>query len=309
MRCKAFTLGWLVGLAALSVASAGEPGLKVLIVDGQNNHNWKATTPVIEQILDAAGIFAVEVATSPAKKQPMGGFKPAFADYDVVVSNYNGAEWPAATKRAFEAYMRNGGGLVVIHASDNAFGKWAAWNEMIGVGGWGGRNEKSGPFLYWQDGRIVRDTSPGRGGTHGKQHPWPVVTREPEHPIMKGLPTPWMHATDELYSKLRGPAKNLTVLATAWHDAKQRGTGKHEPVLMAIRYGKGRVFHTVLGHAVPQMRCVGFIVTLQRGTEWAATGQVTHTAVPDDFPKPDRVSVRGGAPAGRANPPKRRRRQ
>jgi len=87
---------------------------------------------------------------------------------------------------------------------------------------------------------------------------------------MAGLPQKWMHAKDELYSKLRGPAKNMTVL----------------------RYGKGRVFHTVLGHAPAQMRCVGFIVTLQRGTEWAATGRVTQVEVPDDCPTAEAVSLR-----------------
>ena len=291
--------GWIIGCmaaVAASLATAGGAKLTALIVDGQNNHNWKATTPVMKRLLEETGLFAVDVATSPPKKQPMDGFRPEFAKYDVVVSNYTGDEWPAATKQALVEYMTSGGGLVIVHAANNAFGKWAEWNEMIGVGGWGGRNEKSGPMLYWQDGKIVRDTSPGRGGTHGTQHPWQVVAREPDHPILKGLPEKWLHEKDELYSKLRGPAKNLTVIATAWHDPKQRGTGKHEPALMTIRYGKGRVFHTVLGHAAQQMRCVGFIVTFQRGAEWAATGKVTQAGVPDDFPKPDKVSLRGGPP-------------
>jgi type 1 glutamine amidotransferase len=101
-----------------------------------------------------------------------------------------------------------------------------------------------------------------------------------------------MHAKDELYSKLRGPARNLTVLATAYAAPAKKGTGEHEPALMTIRFGQGRVFHTVLGHAPEQMRCVGFIVTYQRGTEWAATGRVTQVDVPDDFPTADEVSLR-----------------
>ncbi len=60
---------------------------------------------------------------------------------------------------------------------------------------------------------------------------------------------------------------------------------------MTIQYGKGRVFHTTLAHAVKQLRSVAFIVTFQRGAEWAATGKVTQT-VPDDFPGPDKPSVR-----------------
>lgn len=162
---------------------------------------------------------------------------------------------------------------------------------MTGVGGWGGRNEKSGPMLYWEDGKIVRDTSTGPGGTHGPQHAFQLIVREPDHPITKGLPEKFTHNPDELYSKLRGPAENLTVLATAYADPSKRGTGKHEPILMVIQFGKGRVFHTALGHAESQLKSVGFITTFVRGTEWAATGRVT-IPVPDDFPGADEPSVR-----------------
>ncbi len=286
------TLVLVLSIAA-TFAPAAEGKLKVLIVDGQNNHKWAATTPVMKEVLLASGRFTVDVATSPPKGKPMDSFKPDFAAYDVVVSNYNGDSWSKDTQKALEDYMSGGGGLVILHAADNAFGKWQAFNEMIGLGGWGGRNEKSGPYVYWKDGKIVRDTSPGRGGSHGKQCPWVMETREKDHPIMAGLPQTWIHAKDELYCKLRGPAKNLTVLATAYSDKKTGGSGRHEPALMTIRYGKGRVFHTVMGHATqPMMYCVGFIVTFQRGTEWAATGKVTLTDVPADFPTADKESVR-----------------
>ncbi|MEA3225382.1 MAG: family 16 glycoside hydrolase, partial [Planctomycetota bacterium] len=266
--------------------------LKALIVDGQNNHDWKGTTPVLKSLLEETGLFAVDVATSPAKKQPMDSFKPNFAKYDVVVSNYTGDEWPKETQDALVDYMKNGGGLVVYHAADNAFPNWKEWNEMIAVGGWGGRNEKSGPKIRYRDGKIVMDRSPGRGGSHGPQHDFQIIVRDRNHDITAGLPEKWMHTKDELYSELRGPAKNVTVLATAYADPSKKGTGEHEPMLMTIRYGKGRVFHTALGHAAEQLRCIGFIVTFQRGAEWAATGQVTQMEVPDDFPTADKVSLR-----------------
>lgn len=275
----------------LGRAREKEP-LKALIVDGQNNHDWKATTPVLQRLLEETGLFAVEVATTPGKDEPMDGFRPDFAKYDVVVSNYTGTDWPQATQDALVRYMDNGGGLVIFHAADNAFPNWPAWNEMIGVGGWGGRDEKSGPMVRYRDGKVVLDDSPGRGGSHGPQHAFQVTIRELFHPIVAGLPEKWMHAKDELYSTLRGPAKNMAVLATAWADPAQKGTGEHEPALFTIRYGKGRVFHTVLGHAPEQMRCVGFIVTYRRGTEWAATGRVTQVEVPEDFPTADAVSLR-----------------
>ena len=271
---------------------SGKGPMKALIVDGQNNHDWKATTPVLKRLLEETDLFTVDVATSPAKNESMDGFKPDFSKYDVVVSNYTGKDWPEETQAALMKYMGNGGGLVIFHAADNAFPNWKEWNEMIALGGWGGRDEKSGPMVRYRDGKVVFDASPGRGGTHGPQHAFQVTIREPFHPITAGLPEKWMHAKDELYSKLRGPAKNMTVLATAYAAPAQKGTGEHEPALFTIRWGKGRVFHTVLGHSPEQMRCVGFIVTYLRGTEWAATGRVTQVLVPDDFPTADEVSLR-----------------
>ena len=99
---------------------------------------------------------------------------------------------------------------MVVHAANNAFGKWPEYNRMIGLGGWGGRNEKSGPYLYFDDGgKLIRDPRPGRGGSHGPQSAFKVTLRDEEHPITKGMPKVWMHAKDELYDSLRGPAEEV----------------------------------------------------------------------------------------------------
>ncbi|MHC4185812.1 MAG: HEAT repeat domain-containing protein, partial [Planctomycetota bacterium] len=277
-----------LGLAGKS-ASADAAALKALIVNGQNNHNWQASSPILEQILEQTGLFTVEIATSPSKGGDMKRFAPRFADYDVIILDYNGESWAAPTKAAFVEFVKSGGGVVVYHAANNSFPEWGEYNEIIGLGGWGGRDEKSGPYVRWRKGKIVRDMSPGRGGSHGPRHDFQVVIRDKKHPVTRGLPTKWMHAEDELYSQLRGPAQNLKVLATAYADAKRKGSGEHEPTLFTVSYGRGRVFHTVLGHVgrsggpLPAMECVGFITTFQRGTEWAATGKVTQK-VPEDFP-------------------------
>ena len=191
--------------------------IKALIVDGQNNHAWQKTTPVLKAALESGGLFTVDVATSPPHGQKMDDFKPDFSKYGVVVSNYNGDDWPEGTRKAFEEYVKNGGGFVSVHAADNSFPKWAEYNKMIAVGGWGGRNEKSGPMLRWKDGKLdlVPPGTGGGGGTHGKYFSFPVETVDTEHPITKGLPAKWMHAPDELYATLRGPAENVTVLAVA----------------------------------------------------------------------------------------------
>ncbi|MEM1303280.1 MAG: ThuA domain-containing protein, partial [Planctomycetota bacterium] len=263
--------------AVLLAAGTQAETLKLLLVDGQNNkaHNWRATSPVLVGLFESSGRFTVDVATSPPERQDMSGFRPAFADYDVVVSNYNGDPWPAETQADFISYLSGGGGFVVVHAANNAFASWPEYNQAIGLGGWGGRKKKAGPYLYYKDGELVRDKSPGRGGAHGPQREFVLTTREPDHPIMRGLPTEWLHTKDELYQELRGPARNLTVLATAFADPKKKGTGRDEPMLMALEFGQGRIFHTTLGHADYSMKCVGFATTLCRGAEWAATGEVT----------------------------------
>jgi type 1 glutamine amidotransferase len=314
--------------AALILSSTafaqGADKLKVLLIDGQNNHSWQQTTPILKWILEDSGRFAVTVSTSPgtAPRQPQPpkagataeqkaqfeaalakwktenetfaaakdrlwtSWHPKFKDYDVVVSNYNGDLWPEAVRKDFVDYVKNGGGFVAVHAADNSFPEWPEYNEMIGVGGWGGRNEKSGPYVRFQDGKFVHQTNPGSGGGHGQKHEFVVDIRTPDHPIVAGLPASWMHASDELYDKLRGPATNLTVLATAFSDKAKGGTGENEPMLMVTNFGKGRAFHTTLGHGTDSIQGLGFEVTLLRGTEWAATGAVTIPA-----PKPEALPV------------------
>ena len=240
-------------------------------------------------------MFQVEIATTPGKGGDMTQFKPVFSNYQVVVCNYNGDSWTKETQEALTTYVRGGGGFVSVHAADNAFPGWKEYNQMIAIGGWDGRNEKSGPYLRLRDGKWVHDLTPGAGGHHGKQHAFVIDTRMPGHPIMLGLPAQWLHAKDELYDRLRGPAENVSVLGSALSTLETGGSGEHEPLLMVVTFGRGRVFHTALGHNngkdITSQRCVGFITTLQRGTEWAATGAVTQK-VPNDFPTADQVRLR-----------------
>jgi hypothetical protein len=268
--------------------------IKVMILDGASAaayHDWKLGTQILKRELEETRLFDVTVVTVPPADGDFSNVHPDFAKYQVVVSNYDGQDWPAALKAEFEAYMKNGGGLVTVHGADNAFPDWPAFNEMTGIGGWRKRDAPAGPRWFYDNGKLESDASPGPAGLHGRRKPFRITARAPLHPIMRGLPAEWMHATDELYTRLRGPGKNMTVLATAWADPANRGTGHDEPMLLALTYGKGRIFHTTLGHDAVALSCVGFITTFQRGTEWAATGKVTQKA-PKTFPTADTVSYR-----------------
>jgi len=288
----------LTALAALTYAPAvrAAPSHHAMILDGESGgpyHAWQETTPYLRRMLEETGLFQVDVVTAPPAGGDFGGFKPDWDRYQVVVFNYDAPDerWPADLKASFESYVEGGGGLVVVHAADNAFPHWPEYNLMIGIGGWRGRDERSGSYWYFKDGRLVSDPSPGPAGHHGARLPFKVEDQVVNHPITQGLPKVWMHVADELYAGLRGPGKNMTVLSTAYSDPSNHGSGRDEPMLMVIAYGKGRVFHTVMGHDLAAMSCVGFITTYQRGAEWAATGKVTQK-VPSDFPTADQTRTR-----------------
>ena len=299
----------LLLLTGVRVARAAPaPAIRAMILDGESGgpyHAWQETTPYLKRMLEETGLFQVNVVTAPPAGGDFSNFKPDWDKYQVVVLNYDAPDerWPGELKASFEHYVRNGGGLAVVHAADNAFPKWPAYNLMIGIGGWRGRDEKSGPFWYFKDGRLVPDSSAGPAGSHGARLPYKIENRVTDHPITKGLPKVWMQVGDELYAALRGPGTNMTVLATAYSDPANRGTGRNEPILMVISYGRGRVFHITMGHDLAALNSVGFITTYQRGTEWAATGKVTQK-VPADFPSAHKASTRAeyNPPAGWSSP-------
>jgi len=313
MKAKRMTI-----LCVVALSLSAQAKIKVLIVDGQNNHTvWPKSTIMMRQYLQETGLFEVEIDrtqfTWKAQREkaflPLAGvgetqdlkdpktdpdFTPDFTKYDVVVSNFGwkAADWPDSTQKALEAYMEKGGGFVSVHAADNSFPTWEEYNKMIGLGGWGGRNEKDGPYVYYtNEGKLVRDMSPGSAGSHGPQHKFHITLRVADHPITKGMPKVWMTPKDECYAKLRGPAEKMTVLATGKDVSGKAPTDRHEPMLMVVEYGKGRVFHTTLGHDDYSCEGVGFIVSFTRGVEWAATGKVTQP-IPADFPTTDKASFR-----------------
>ncbi|MGH9319283.1 MAG: ThuA domain-containing protein [Vicinamibacteria bacterium] len=302
----------------LPVVAAGAEKLDLLIIDGQSNHGWQETTASIRSTFLNTGRFNVDRATSPApgaSDAEWASFRPPFGDYDVVVSDYKGEMWPEEVRADFEAYVTGGGGAVILHAPLASFfyphlnpgeEEWTAYSDMLGLG-WR-------PFFLGQ--RIVVDDATGDpiliapplGGSssHGIQHSFGLKSRRPNHPIMSGLPTEWLHGKDELYHAMRGPAEDVTVLASAFSDVATGGTGAHEPMIWTVPFGPGRVVTTTMGHrwfgaghgapgtpaenGPDALHCVGFQTLLARSAEWAATGAVT-IPVPAAFPSASQVSL------------------
>ena len=308
----------LLSAIAVSSAAAGDKKIRVVIVDGQNNHNWRLGTPELKKALEDSGRFTVDVATTPerpafkkskdaaeqekfkqefaaaqkAYQEAMAKFDPHLPKYDVLVSNYNGDMWPEKVRKDLEDNLKSGKlGLVIVHAANNSFGSWKEFRQMIGMG-WYGKD--TGKRLKLDDAgkTIIVPENEDLGPGHRYTGPFKVTIRDPNHPITRGMPSEWLHDKDELYDNMRGPIENVHLLATAIAP-QGKGTGVHEPMIWTVSYGKGRVFHTPLGHNMKEditaLRCVGFITTLQRGTEWAATGNVT-IPIPANFPTSNKIS-------------------
>jgi type 1 glutamine amidotransferase len=263
----------LLFVAAAPTLVAGQPSpppdpnkVQVLILTGQNVHDWRGTTPLLKQALETTGRFEVRIV------EEVRGIGPeTLAPYDVLVVNYynRGAQdrWGDRANAAVEEFVRNGKGAVIYHLSLGAFDGWSEYEKMSG-GNW----------------------RPGNGH-HSARHDFAVDIKEADHPITAGLKSRLAVAGDELYANLRWqPERSYHVLATAYDDhalyngrARQPipGPGIHQPILWTTGYGKGRVFVTTLGHGPDEVRGATFAVTFARGAEWAATGKVTLPIPPE----------------------------
>jgi type 1 glutamine amidotransferase len=255
---------FLLGTISPAPAQAPKAKLQVLIITGQNGHDWRATTPVLREVLEATGRFEVRVV-----EEFRGAGPDTLAPYDVVILNYYekkqaNLRWGEGADNALLNYVRAGKGLVVYHFSTAAFEGWTEFEKMCG-GNWR-------PDF----------------GHHSARHDFQVEITDKEHPITRGLRGSYPQPNDELYANLMWqPEGAFHVLATAWDDhslykpnEKQPipGKGLNQPMLWTVNYGKGRVFGTALGHDPDAMKSAIFAVSLTRGTEWAATGSVTIAA-------------------------------
>ena len=285
-------------IACAQSAGAGPAKIRVLIVDGCSNHDWQLTTRSIRAILEPTGLFDVAVSTSPPTAASPGWdtWRPKFASYDVVIQHYNdingGAPWPAEVRTAFEEFVRQGGGVYVWHAGNNAFADWPSYNQIIGLG-W--RKKDQGTALQiGDDGKIIRIPSgEGSNTSHGPRFD-ALVVRLGDHPIHQGLPRRWRAANIEAYNYARGPAENVEVLSYANDEVR---TKLNWPIEWTVSYGQGRVYTSTLGHVWKgdvqpvTVRDAAVQTLLVRALQWLAKRPVTFP-VPPDFPTEDATSVR-----------------
>ncbi len=272
-RNKALTIGFMLLLAgsfamAQSVAPGGRDRSKVqaLILTGYNMHDWRRTTEALRAMLERTGRFEVRV-----NEEPAGSDATTFSGYDLIILNYTnllnyGPTWPESTRQAFLDFVRSGKGVVAYHASCGSFSDWPEYD------------------------RILSATRRGSGSPHAPYHTFEVMFRDREHPVTKGLPASFRQS-DEIFPGVYpelAKQPEVRVLATALDDAencyagrKRCGSGKDEPVIWTLQYGKGRVFHTILGHDLKSVATPGFTAIFQRGAEWAATGKVTIEVPPE----------------------------
>lgn len=280
MKASKHFLAAIIILAFSAQLSGKAPLPRAVIITGQNNHNWPVSSAALERVFTDSGLFDVELAVSPGKGGDMSSFNVDFDGYDVVIVDYNGDEWNPGMKASFEEYARRGGGIIFYHASDNSFPAWKEYNRMNALGGWEGRNEKDGPYVYFLDGKLVKDPSPGKGGSHGKQHEY-MMNRRSRHPVTRAFPDRWLHAKDELYDRMRGPGNIKQVLYSAYSPSELGGSGREEPLVFTVDYGKARIMHVMIGHAGPSlddnpaMDCPGFKALMLRSAQWCARRPLT----------------------------------
>lgn len=278
--------------------AAADSPVRVLIVDGYGNHDWRRTTRLVEGVLAAGDGFATEVSTVPADSGSPAyhAWKPDFTRYDVVIQTCNdingsGPLWPEKARLDFESFVAGGGGVFVFHSANNAFAKWEAYNRMIGLG-WRGKDFGTAIRIA-EDGSLVL-IPPGSGAStsHGARTDR-VIHRMGEHPVHVGLPKEWMTPLIEVYTHARGPAENIAILS--W--AEEPTTGERWPVEWTTTYGKGRVYTSTFGHVWQDekdpvnLRCAGFQTLFVRAVRWLAGREVAKD-VPDDFPSAEAVSLR-----------------
>ena len=287
---------WLLLAFPLNAFAQKDEVISVLIVDGFSNHDWKQTTKVVKWVLEYRGHFDVDVSTVPLDSTELLEWLPVFSKYAVVIQNTNNIHdqhlrWPSKAEKALESYVKNGGGLYILHSGNNAFPHWAEYDKMIGLG-W--RPKSFGYAFEIDEAKRLVKIPPGEGDATGHGDRFNALIQIlNRHPINKNYPDQWQTANTEVYYFPRGAGENLSVLSYAYDST---GTKRQWPVEWVVSCGRGRVYNSSMGHLwrgetyPPAYRCIGFQTTMIRATEWLAKGTVTYQ-LPVNFPSKNSQSL------------------
>ena len=225
-----------------ALVSCRDDAVRILILTGQNNHNWRETTPLIQEILNRNGIFKTDVTEKPDTLNAQ-----MLKSYDVIVSNWNSypeqaTQWNPAAIQALFDFVKRGGGFVCIHSASFAHYDCPPFFEITG-GRWGDSTH------------------------HGPISEFRVQITHKTHPITKGVQD--FTIKDELWVDLEC-SPSAKVLCVAQADEYRNTPGKLEPVVLITEYGKGRGYYLALGHDVAVMAHPDWQKLLMQGTKWAA---------------------------------------
>jgi len=212
---------------------------RVLIVTGIDHpaHNWRQTAPVLAEVLQKDSRLQVRIVEDPHFLD-----SSALHRYDVVVLHFMNWEQPAPGSRAranLREFVQSGKGLFIVHFACGAFQDWPEFHNLAG--------------RVW-DPKLR---------AHDPRGPFRVNITDVNHPITQGMQS--FETDDELYTCLAGDLA-VKVLATA----RSKVDGKEYPMAFAFNYGKGRVFHSLLGHDVKAITNLNVAELFRRGCAWTA---------------------------------------
>ena len=243
----------ITGILSIFLATTGfaqqNDTMEGLILTGKHHpgHNWKETTPVIKSALEK-GPMDVDVSTDIEDLARLD-----LSRYDFLVLNYNNWDDPEglsdASKNAFTGYLKDEGGLLIIHFANGA------WHKSLPEAG-----KSDWPEFREICRRVWDHDGPSAHDAHGE---FTVEVTDVEHEITGGISD--FQTTDELYYNQVGDAPVGEPLLVA----KSKDTGKKEPQAWTYRYGKGKIFQILLGHDAESLSVPELQQILRNAAHWA----------------------------------------
>ena len=145
-------------------------------------------------------------------------------------------------QRAFEQWVRQGGGYVGVHAAADTEYDWPFYGNLVGA--------------YFKGHPAVQEAS--------------VKVADRVHPSTQHLPRRWVR-TDEWYDYRANPRGDVHVLASLDESSYEGGTmGSDHPIAWCQRFDGGRSWYTGGGHTAEAFGEPGFAKHLLGGIRWAA---------------------------------------